>query len=123
MKEIPAIPAAARGHASPSIPVIELAVPIAAGTEANLALPLVNDGSRSVNAIPYCTDFISNTGHQIPASQVTFRPRSSPLASGARGVTQLSITVPHQVGAGEYSALVQAMGLAGPLAVVVLRVA
>lgn len=105
-----------------TIPVIEVETSIAAGSEAVVALPIVNDGPTFVDAVPYCTDFISNTGHQIAAQQVTFQPRSLPLATGTRGTTQLRVALPMQVGPGKYSALVQVMGLEGPRAVVVLIV-
>jgi hypothetical protein len=123
MKEMPSPNVGSIGGLRQSVPVIETAVPIAAGSVTSLALPLVNDGPNPVAAVPYCTDFVSNTGHQIAAPQVTFVPRSLPLAAGAQGTTELRITIPEQVGPGKYSALVQAMGLDGPRAVVVLTVA
>ncbi|HEX2881278.1 MAG TPA: hypothetical protein VHO25_17240 [Polyangiaceae bacterium] len=123
MKGIPSTSVGSIGGLRQSVPVIEAATPIAAGSVTSLALPLVNDGPSPVDAVPYCTDFVSNTGHQIAAPQVTFTPRSLPLANGAQGTTELRITVPEQAGPGKYSALVQAMGLDGPRAVVVLTVA
>jgi hypothetical protein len=123
MKGIPSTNVGSVSGLRQSVPVIEMAAPIAAGSVMSLALPLVNDGPSPVAAVPYCTDFVSNTGHQITAPQVTFVPRSLPLAGGAQGTTELRITIPVQVGPGKYSALVQAMGLDGPRAVVVLTVA
>jgi hypothetical protein len=123
LKEMPLADAGSMVGLRQSVAVIELAVPIAAGAIASLALPLVNDGPGPVEAVPYCSDFISNTGHQIAAPQVTFLPRKLPLVSGAQGTTELRIAVPEQAGPGKYSALVQAMGLDGPRAVVVLTVA
>lgn len=123
MKGIPSTSVGSIGGLRQSVPVIEAATPIAAGSVTSLRLPLVNDGPSPVDAVPYCTDFVSNTGHQIAAPQVTFTPRSLPLANGAQGTTELRITVPEQAGPGKYSALVQAMGLDGPRAVVVLTVA
>jgi hypothetical protein len=123
MKEIPSANASSMGVSRPSIPVIEVAAPITAGSVASLVLPLVNDGPSSVDAVPYSTDLISSTGHQIAAPQVTFLPRRLPLASGAHGTTELRVAIPEQTGPGKYSALVQAMGLDGPRAVVVLTVA
>lgn len=107
---------------SATIPVLEVATPVPAGSTATLALTLVNDGSTPVDVVPYCSDLISSTGHQIAATHVTFSPRTLPLAVGARDNTQVSIEVPQQVGPGRYSMLVQAMGLEGPRAVVVVRV-
>jgi hypothetical protein len=113
------------GAAAPApatVPLITSQAAARAGEAATVAVKLVNDRAAAANLILYSTDFVSDTGAQIPASQVTFAPRTLVLEGRAHAHAQMKISIPAQSVPGLYSALVQAMGLGRPSAVVVLRV-
>jgi hypothetical protein len=113
---------AAMPEPSTSVPLVAASPAVKAGDAATVAVKLVNDRVAPADLILYSTDFVSDTGAQIPASQVTFAPRTLALAGRAHGQSQMKISIPAQSAAGIYSALVQAVGLRRPSAVVVLQV-
>ncbi len=115
-------PPGAAAPAPTTVPLITSQAPAKAGQAATVAVKLVNDRAAPANLILYSTDFVSDMGAQIPASQVTFAPRTLVLAARAHGHAQMKISIPAQSAPGLYSALVQAMGLGRPSAVVVLQV-
>jgi hypothetical protein len=105
-----------------TVPLIEASPAVKAGETATVAVKLVNERIAPTDVILYSTDFVSDTGAQIPALQVTFAPRTLALAGRAHGHAQMKIAIPAQSAPGLYSALVQAVGLGRPSAVVVLQV-
>jgi hypothetical protein len=117
------IPAAASlANVTSTIPVISPSCAAKAGETIKLTLPFANEGAGLASLTPFTTDFISNSGHEIPSFQVTFSPRVLTLGAGAPGMAEMQVAIPAQSGPGKYSALVQATGLDGPRAVVVLEV-
>jgi hypothetical protein len=113
---------AAQAATTTTVPLIEASPAVKVGETATVAVKLVNERIAPTDLILYSTDFVSDTGSQIPASQVTFAPRTLALAGRTHGHAQMKITIPAQSAPGIYSALVQAMGLGRPSAVVVLQV-
>lgn len=113
---------AAMSESSPTVPLVATNQAVNAGQTANITVKLVNDRDAPANLILYSTDFVSDTGSQIPALQVTFSPRTLVLAGHEHGHAQMKVSIPAQSAPGRYSALVQAMGLGRPSAVVVLLV-
>jgi hypothetical protein len=105
-----------------TLPVIEAAGPVSAGSTAMISLPLINDAAEAGNVVLDVTNFISDRGHHFPASEVKFSPSALSLGSHSQGSTTMHIPVPPQTVPGNYSALVQAIGLGRPCAVVVLRI-
>jgi hypothetical protein len=115
-------PAATTTTTTTTVPIIEASSAVKAGQTTTVAVRLVNERNAPTDLILYSTDFVSDTGAQIPALQVTFAPRTLALAGRAHGHAQMKIAIPAQSAPGLYSALVQAVGLGRPSAVVVLQV-
>jgi len=113
---------AASREPATTVPLIAAASAVKAGEAAIVAVKLVNDQGAPANLLLYSTDFVSDRGSQIPASQVVFSPRTLALPGRAHGHSQMKVSIPTQSAPGRYSALVQAVGLGRPSAVVVLQV-
>jgi hypothetical protein len=115
---------------APASPEVSAAVPLLAcvgaarpGTTATVSIPFVNDGADVAKVALYSSDFIADTGHQISSVQATFSPRAMSLSPRSRGCSTLQVSIPVQTAPGAYSALVQAVGLGQPCAVVTIRIA
>jgi hypothetical protein len=113
---------AADGNVGLAVPMVGKGQAVKAGDSVKVVLPLRNDAPNAAKVILNSTDFISDGGHVIPALQVTFSPRTLTLDPAGKGQVTVHVAVPPQSAPGAYAALVQAIGLGGPSAVVVLQV-
>ncbi len=105
-----------------TVPLILCDGPAKAGETAKVDVTVAKDGPGEGSVTLYSTDFISDTGFQIPSACATFSPRSVSVDGLGSKKSEMRIAIPAQCGRGAYSALVQAMGVARPCAVVVLQV-
>lgn len=105
-----------------TVPLISSDRPAKAGETAKVDVTVAKDGPGEASVTLYSTDFVSDTGFQIPSACATFSPRSVTVNGRASGKSEMRIAIPAQCGRGAYSALVQAMGVGRPCAVVVLQV-
>ena len=92
------------------VPLLHCEAPVQAGTEARAVLTVSNEETTPSDATLYCTSFVADSGHEIPALRVTFSPRRLTIPAGGEATFQIRIVVPHQAAAGLYSGLIQAMG-------------
>jgi hypothetical protein len=105
-----------------TVPLILSESPAKAGDTAKVDVSVAKDGPGEASVTLYSTDFVSDTGFQIPSACATFSPRSVTVDGRESKKSEMRIAIPAQCGAGTYSALVQAIGVGRPCAVVVLQV-
>ncbi len=105
-----------------TVPVIGSESPAKAGETARVQVTVAKDGPGPSSLTLYSTDFVSDTGFQIPSACATFSPRSITVDGLDSQKSEMRIAIPAQCARGAYSALVQAMGAGRPCAVVVLQV-
>jgi hypothetical protein len=108
--------------AGATVPLVSSESPTKAGETAKVDVTVAKDGPGEASLTLYSTDFVSDTGFQIPSACATFSPRSVTVDGGESKKSEMRIAIPAQCGRGAYSALVQAMGVGRPCAVVVLQV-
>jgi hypothetical protein len=105
-----------------TVPVICSESPTKAGQTARVQVTVGKDVAGQASLTLYSTDFVSDTGFQIPSACATFSPRTITVDGVDSKKSEMRIAIPAQCGRGAYSALVQAMGAGRPCAVVVLQV-
>jgi hypothetical protein len=96
--------------AEDKVPLIQGAAPVSAGSEARASLVVVNEEPTPSEVALYCSDFISDSGHEIPSLRVSVVPRRTTIAVGGKTIFEIKIAVPQQTPPGNYSTLIQAMG-------------
>jgi hypothetical protein len=92
------------------VPLLQCEAPVQAGDEARAVLTVSNEEPTPSDVTLYCTNFVADSGHEVPALRVSFSPRRVTILAGAEATYQIRIAVPHQAAAGIYSGLIQAMG-------------
>jgi hypothetical protein len=92
------------------VPLLQCAAPTQPGKTARASLTVQNEEPSPSQITLYCSNFVSDSGHEIPALRVSFAPRVATIAAKAQAVFEIKIAVPAQSPAGTYSGLVQAMG-------------
>jgi hypothetical protein len=92
------------------VPLLRCAAPVQAGHEARFGFRVTNEEDTPSEVTLYCTDFISDSGHEIPALRIAVLPRRASLPAKGDTEFQIKIAVPQQTPAGCYSGLIQAMG-------------
>jgi hypothetical protein len=83
---------------------------IAAGGVARCRLRVANDGTAAGPVTLYCSNFIADTGYEIPSVRVSVQPRQLMLPAHGEGEFQVELAVPEQTPRGNYSGLIRAMG-------------
>jgi len=83
---------------------------IAAGGVARCRLRIANDGDAARPVTLYCSNFIADTGYEIPALRVSVQPRQLTLPAHGQGEFEVELAVPDQTPRGNYSGLIRAMG-------------
>lgn len=92
------------------VPLLQCAAPTAAGKTARANITVQNEEPSPSEVTLYCSNFVSDSGHEIPALRVSFAPRVATLPPSGSAVVEVKVAVPAQSPAGTYSGLVQAMG-------------
>ena len=92
------------------VPLLRCAAPVQAGGEARASLQVANDEQTPSDVSLYCTNFVADSGYEIPALRVHMYPRRQTIPSGSQATFEIRISVLQQTPAGMYSGLVQAMG-------------
>jgi hypothetical protein len=103
-------PQGATGHHSDQVPLIQCVAPVEAGDNASATLKVANEEGVAVEVGIYCTNFLAESGHEIPAMRVTTSPRRTTVPPRGEAKFEVSIAVPPQTPAGIYSGLLQATG-------------
>jgi hypothetical protein len=83
---------------------------VAAGGVARCRLRVANDAAAAASVTLYCSNFIADTGCEIPAVRVSVQPRQLTLQAHGEGEFELEVAVPEQTPRGNYSGLIRAMG-------------
>jgi len=92
------------------VPQLQCEAPVPAGQEARATLTVDNDEASPSEVSLYCTAFVADSGHEIPALRITVAPRCATIPPRGQQVFQIRIAVPQQTKPGIYSGLIQAMG-------------
>jgi hypothetical protein len=98
------------GAAEDQVPLLRGPAPVSAGQAARIAFRVENEEDTPSEVTLYCTDFISDSGHEIPALRVTVLPRRATIPAKGDANFDIEIAVPQQTPPGFYSGLIQAMG-------------
>lgn len=92
------------------VPLLQCAAPTAAGGVARALLTVANEEPSPTQVTLYCSNFVSDTGHEIPALRVSFSPRVATIPGNGQASFEIKIAVPPQAPASTYSGLIQAVG-------------
>jgi hypothetical protein len=98
------------GDSNAQVPLLRFPAPVQAGHDARIGFRVANEEDTPSEVTLYCTDFISDSGHEIPAMRVTVLPRRATVAAKGEAEFAIEVAVPQQTPAGYYSGLIQAMG-------------
>jgi hypothetical protein len=93
-----------------NVPLIRCAAAVQAGHEGTATVRVANDEAAPSEVTLYCTNFVADSGYDIPALRVTCLPRAMTIPAKGERTFEIKIAVPQQTPAGVYSGLVQAMG-------------
>jgi len=103
-----AVAQAADGTAQ--VPLLQADGLVVAGSTARVRLRIANDGDSASLVTLYCSNFIADTGYEIPAVRVTMLPRQLTLAAHGDGEFEVEVAVPQQTPMGSYAGLIRALG-------------
>jgi hypothetical protein len=92
------------------VPLISCAAPVAAGQAGIATMRVANDEDAPSDVALYCTNFVADSGYEIPSLRVTVSPRRTTIPAKGEAAFEVKIAVPQQAPAGIYSGLIQAMG-------------
>lgn len=92
------------------VPLFRCAAAVQAGHDGTATLRVANDETSPSAVTLYCTNFVADSGCDIPSLRVTCSPRSVTIPAKGEATFEIKIAVPQQAPAGIYSGLIQAMG-------------
>jgi len=92
------------------VPLLRSAAPVQAGHSTRVGFCVSNEEDTPSQVTLYCTDFVSDGGHEIPALRVTMLPRHATIPAKGYVDFEIEVAVPQQTPPGFYSGLIQAMG-------------
>jgi hypothetical protein len=104
------------------VPLIQCPSPTQAGNVAHATLKVANEEATPSEVTLYCTNFVADSGYEIPALRVSISPRVASIPGNGQVTFEIKISVPQQAPAGTYSALLQALGSKYVKAVLSLQV-
>jgi hypothetical protein len=96
--------------AEDKVPLMRAAAPVAAGGLARASLRVANDEATPSTVTLYSTNFVADSGYEIPALRVSPSPRVATIAPRGEAIFDIKIAIPAQTPPGTYSGLIQAMG-------------
>lgn len=92
------------------VPMIPLSAPVAAGGRGSVTLTITNEEAAPSTVNLYCTNFVADNGYDIPAMRVSFAPKKAIIAPKGETTFEVTVAVPQQAPAGNYSGLIVALG-------------
>jgi hypothetical protein len=116
------VPKAPAGDASDRVPLLRMPAPAKPGEEVSMPLRVANEESVATEVVPYCSNFVSDSGFEIPSLRVSFSPHAITIAPKGEATFDVKVAVPTQAPRGLYSGLVQAAGLIYVKAVITVEV-
>lgn len=84
--------------------------PVTPGHDGSATLRVANDESAPSEVTLYCSNFVADSGYDIPSVRVTITPRKVTIAPKGETAFEIKIAVPQQTPSGIYSGLIQATG-------------
>jgi hypothetical protein len=103
-------------------PLLRCIAPVAAGEVARATFRVANDGPEPIDASLYCSNFVADTGYDIPSVRVSVAPRRATIPGRGEVAFEIAIAVPPQTPRGAYSGLLQATGAQYAKAVLTVEV-
>jgi hypothetical protein len=92
------------------VPLIHCAAAVQPGSVGHASLTIANEERSAAQVTLYSSDFVADTGFEIPALRVTFSPRTANIPGSGQHRFEIAIGVSQQTPRGVYSGLVQAAG-------------
>jgi hypothetical protein len=92
------------------VPLLRCAAPVQAGGHGSASMGVANDEDTPSDVSLYCTNFVADSGHEIPSLRVTVSPRRVTIPPRGQAAFAIKIAVSQQTPAGTYSGLIQATG-------------
>jgi len=92
------------------VPLLRCVAPVQAGSEGRATMRVANDEETPSNVALYCTNFVADSGYEIPSLRVTVSPRTVTIPAKGDTTFEIKIAVSQQTPAGIYCGLIQAMG-------------
>jgi hypothetical protein len=114
--------AAETADANERVPLLRMPAPGQPGTEVSMPIVVSNEESSPVEVTLYSSNFISDSGFEIPSLRLSFSPSAITLQPKSRATFQVKVAIPAQAPRGLYSGLVQAAGLTYVKTVVTVEV-
>jgi len=96
--------------------------PVPAGSVGKVALCVSNEETSPIDVSLYASNFVAESGYEMPSLLVSVSPRKLRVAPGAEVTFEIQLSVPAQAPPGLYSGLVQATGCKYVKAVVMFEV-
>jgi hypothetical protein len=92
------------------VPLLRCLAPVHAGGRASATMRVANEEDAPSSVALYCSNFVADSGYEIPSVRVTISPRRVTIPGKDEASFEIGIAVPQQTPAGLYSGLIQAMG-------------
>jgi hypothetical protein len=92
------------------VPLIHCDSIVPAGGTAQARLRMSNQSDSPCPATLYCSNFVTDTGYEIPSVRVSMSPRHLVLPARGASDFEIAVAVPEQTPAGCYAGLIRAMG-------------
>jgi hypothetical protein len=94
----------------PGVPLLRCAAPVTPGHDGSATLRVANDEGSPSEVTLYCSNFVADSGYDIPSLRVTISPRKVTIAPKGEAAFEIKIAIPQQTPSGIYSGLIQATG-------------
>jgi hypothetical protein len=104
------------------VPLLHAEAAVDPGGLATAYIRVANEDVEASEVSLYCTNFVADSGHEIPALHARFSPRVARIPPKGEVTFEMKVAVPLQASAEVFSALVQAMGAKYVKAVVSVEV-
>jgi hypothetical protein len=92
------------------VPLLRAVAPVQPGEQATAVMKVANEEDTPSTVTLYSSNFVADSGYDIPSLYVTPLPRRLTIPAKASAEFSVAIVVPKQTPAGTYSGLIQAMG-------------
>jgi hypothetical protein len=96
--------------AEEKVPLIRCLAATPAGAAAHASLTIANEESTSSDVALYATNFVADSGYEIPSLRVSIAPRHRTIPPNGTATFDITIAISQQTPPGTYSGLIQAMG-------------
>jgi hypothetical protein len=92
------------------VPLIHGVAPVEPGGVGRASLRVENEESLASEVTLYTSNFVADSGYEIPALRVSVTPRRVSIPPGGNASFEIAVQISQQTPRGTYSGLIQAMG-------------